>query len=175
MRFIQKNSAGLIIVLLGILGLFVIKGCGDSSTGNEDDRVSGILLVGGKEIKTTYSDWPIPEGDEPAKDTTSIGFFLKIQEVGYGNDQLRIVGLEGADVGKYDNRVFPNCTNPEECKIYGKLAGEDLEIDINNNGRSYQATGKIYQTYDPYIEMTATYKYQNITIEYNLEGGRKFR
>lgn len=176
MRLFQRNSTGLIIVLLGMFGLFLIKGCGDSSTNMDDDedveadQISGIFYVTGEEIRTIYSDWPIPEGEEPSRDKTRIGFIMKIQKIGDGDDQLRIVGLEGADVGKYDNRVYPDCSTPDECKIYGSLIGEDLEIEIENNGRSYQAAGSIYQTYEPYVEMTATYNYQNVTIQYELEG-----
>lgn len=179
MRIIQRNRTGLLFILLSILGLLMIKGCGDSSTSPDDeeegDQVSGIFYVRGKEVRTIYSDWPIPEGEVPSKDEERISFIIKIQKIRTGSDQLRIIGLEGADVGKYDNRIYPDCTIPEECKIYGNLVGEDLAIDIENNDRSYQATGKIYKTYEPYLEMTATYSYQNVKIEYTLEGVQKSR
>ncbi len=60
--------------------------------------------------------------------------------------------------------------------ITGMLEGEDLEIDINNNGRSYRANVMIRNVADGnnlsnYVEITATYNYQQTTIHYEVDGG----
>ena len=59
---------------------------------------------------------------------------------------------------------------PELCEVYGSLNGQDLQIEITNEERSYHATGKIYQVYDPFMELEAKYQFQNMIITYKLEG-----
>lgn len=172
----QKNKWVLALLLFSLLGLLAFNSCSDSLEGpntddEEDDIISALMYLDGIQITTTYSAWPVPENDVPEVDTTRIGFLVKIQSIDGEKNSIRIYGLEGADVGKRENYLYPDCENPDDCKVIGTLAEEELEIDISNNGRSYQAEGKIYQTYDPYIEMTGIYNYQNIIIHYEAEGG----
>lgn len=157
--------------LIIILGAVFLYGCADSSTNTQvNEKVVGTYSIIGEKIVTKYSEWPIPENEEPAVDTLGVDFLLVIAAAENREDTIRLYGVEGIDIGEGDNRVFPNCTVPAECEFFGRLVGEDLEINVSNNSRSYQAEGKIFQTYEPHLEMTATYNYQNTTIEYDLEG-----
>lgn len=161
-----------IYLLIIILGAIFLNGCADSSTNTQVyEKVAGTYSIIGEKIVTTYSEWPIPENEEPTVDTLGVDFLLVITAAENREDTIRLIGVEGVDIGEGDNRVFPNCTVPDECEFFGTLVGEDLEISVSKNGRSYQAIGSIYQTYDPYLEMTAVFNYQNITIEYEVEGG----
>lgn len=155
-----------------VLGVLFLSGCSDSSTNTGvNENVEGVYSIQGEKIVTRYSDWPIPQHEEPAVDTLGVDFLLVIATAEGKEDTIRLYGVEGVDIGEGDNRVFPNCTVPDECEFFGTLVGEDLEISVSNNGRSYKATGNIYQTYDPYLEMTAVFNYQNVTIHYEVEGG----
>ena len=172
---------GLLLTCISIAGL---TGCGDLFSGFDKDNVkknenSAVLYaMKGNQIMTSYSEWPIPEGEEPSEVTSRYDFLMLIDFKTGDDNQVRFYGLEGADVGKRDYYLYPDCTNPDDCKITGTLDGEDLTINIQSNGRSYQAEGairRIIHSNNNYgsAELTATYKYQNTTIEYRLEGGVK--
>lgn len=173
MKRLQNKKGIWLVVLFSISGFLGLYSCDDSSTDpdKEGTAISGLLYVSGNQITKRYSDWPIPENDVASVDTMRVGFLVKIHSIRGEENSIRMYGLEGADVGKRENYLYPDCKHPDDCEIVGMLVGEDLEIEITNNDRSYQAEGKIYQTYDPYLEMTATYNYQNITIQYEVEGG----
>lgn len=165
----EKSRIWILIPVIMIL-LLGMGSCSDSTSVTDRQPLSAVMQIGGKLIKTTYSEWPIPENEVPAVDTTRVGFFIHIHSLKGETSEIRLYGLEGADVGKHGNQLFPNCSHPDECKVTGTLTDEKLNIDIQNDGRSYKAEGFIYQTYDPYLVMTATYRYENITFEYELEG-----
>lgn len=178
MNRFQQMRWSLVALLFSLTGLLAIHSCSDSSidfdtdtVGGKDKTLSNLIYLRGIQIMTQYSAWPIPENDVPTVDTTRIRFLMKIHSIRGERDLIRLYGLDGADVGKRDHYLYPDCKDPDNCKIIGNLSDEVLEINLNNNGRSYEADGNIYQTYDPYVEMSATYKYQNTTIEYELEGG----
>lgn len=175
MRFQQKRWLKVVLVY-SLIGFLAFNSCSDSSIdtdtdGEEDTTVSDLIFLRGTQITTKYSAWPIPENEVPAVDTTRISFIMKIHSIGGERNSIRMYGLEGADVGKREDYLYPDCKDPDDCIVTGKLEDEVLDIQLTNNGRSYEASGNIYQTYDPYVEMTATYSYQNTTIEYELEGG----
>ncbi|MDX1640670.1 MAG: hypothetical protein R3220_03170 [Balneolaceae bacterium] len=164
------------VVLFALVGLLVFNNCGDSLTvpdkdDNKNEILSEVIFMKGRLIATKYSDWPIPENDVPEIDTTRIGFLMKVQSINGEENSIRIYGLEGGDVGKREDYLFPGCTHPDDCRIIGTLTDEALQINLTNNGRTYQAEGSISNAYNPYVHMTATYNYQNTTIEYELEGG----
>jgi hypothetical protein len=162
-KILTKNIITAYFFLSAILG-FVFGGCSNSSTNTKiNDEVFGLYSIEGQKIITN-------ENEETTVDTLYVEFLLMISKAEAGEDTIRLYGLQGVDTGDGDNRVYPNCTIPEECEVFAKLEGEDLKIDVINDGRSYQATGKIYQTYEPYIEMKATFNYQNTTIYYEVEG-----
>lgn len=167
-----------VILLLSCLGMLGLSGCKDLFSGSDrdDDSISGLFALTGKEIVTTYSDWPIPENDVPSVDTTRIRFLMLTNSVPKEENMVRLYGLEGADVGKRERYLYPGCDTPNDCKITGTLDGEILTIELYNNGRSYQAEGAIRNVTDGnnrsnYVVITATYHYQHTTIQYEIEGG----
>lgn len=175
MRFQQKKLL-IIALVFSLIGFLAFNSCSDSSIDTDreegkDKTVSDLIYLRGTQIITKYSAWPIPENEVPAVDTTRISFIMKIHSIRGERNSIRIYGLEGADVGKREDYLYPDCKDPDDCIVTGKLEDEVLDIQLTNNGRSYEASGNIYQTYDPYVEMAATYSYQNTTIEYDLEGG----
>lgn len=164
----QKRWVG-VVLLLTCLGMLGLSGCKDLFSGSdrEDDTIIGLFALSGQEIVTNYSEWPIPENDEPSVETTRIDFLMLIRSVDGEENRVRLYGLEGADVGKREHYFYPSCKTPDDCKITGMLEGEDLKIDINSNGRSYRAEVKIRNNY---VEITATYNYQQTTINYEVDG-----
>lgn len=128
------------------------------------------ILVGGYKITTTYSDWPIPEGDKPRVDTSRIGFIFG-KEI--NKDHFRILGLDGADVGKRGNQVFPNCPDSGKCEIIGNMTGpESFKVNLNNDGRTYNATANFGTSG---FEMEGEYNYQNVNVKYDLLGERLYK
>lgn len=166
------------VLLISCLAMVGLTGCEDlfSAFGKDDGKETASYLIAAEEVVTSYSEWPISEGEEPSVDRSSF-MFLMLIDFNEGNDnQVRIYGLEGADTGKRDNYLYPGCKNPSECKIFGTLDGEDLTIDLHNNGRSFRAEGAIRNITDSYatndfIDLSATYTYQHTTIHYQFEGG----
>ena len=174
MKIVQINGIGLLIIMLLVFGFASMKGCSDSSTDpydskNEEevvDRISGIMYLRGQKVTTTYSDWPIPEGDKPTVDSSYINFIISLKLDQKNPEKVRIYGLEGADVGKYENLIFPNCTNTNECKVYGEMTGlRSFTVELENSGRTYTATGAFKSTD---YKIVGEYNYQNITIQYDL-------
>lgn len=172
------------VLFLSCISMAGLAGCGDlfsgfdKEDGRKNDNSSVLYAMRGNQIITSYSEWPIPEGEEPSEVTSRYDFLMLIDFKSGDDKQVRFYGLEGADVGKRDHYLYPDCTNPDNCKITGTLEGEDLTINIQRNGRSYQAEGvirRIIHNNNDYgsAELTATYKYQNTTIEYRLEGSVK--
>jgi len=130
----------------------------------------------GFETITRYSEWPIPEGEVPTVQRYGVHFFMLMKMNNRVDSMVRVYGLEGADVGKVDRYLYPGCNTLDNCKVIGTLEGEDLTIEIQNNGRSYQAEGTIqfFEDSDYSIaEITATYNNKNTTIQYIFEGSRK--
>lgn len=128
---------------------------------------TGLYFLKGEKITTTYSNWPIPEGEEPEINTERVEFSMHL-EVQDDRETIRFAGLHGADAGEMENRVYPDCTISEDCVILGQSTGtESFEIDIENNGRTYTATGTARSTD---FQLNAQYQYQNTTIEYSLGG-----
>ena len=164
-----------LIILLLTVGLFLFKGCSDSSTSlgppPDDevvDSISGLMLVRGLKTTTIYS----PEGEEPYVDSENVHFLVKLKLDREKEDAVRIYGLEGADTGKFDHMAFPGCTHPDDCEVYGTMTGiRNFEVHLDNQGRTYKATA-VYQTVD--FDIQAEYQYQNVTIHYDLTGERIF-
>lgn len=176
MKNLGRNSLGLLMIVLLIFGLASLKGCSDSLTNPPDpkneeeeefeDKISGIMYLRGQKITTTYSDWPIPEGEKPTVESTYIDFIISLKLDPENPERVRIYGLEGADVGKYENMIYPNCTNTNECKVFGEMTGErSFTVDLENQGRTYTATGAFKSTD---YKIVGEYNYQNIIIRYDL-------
>jgi hypothetical protein len=142
-----------------------IEGLG--GLGDPEYPHTGLYFVGGEKRTTSYSAWPIPDGEVPEVETERVEFsiHLKVQD---DRETIRFAGLHGADAGEMENRVYPDCMNSEDCIVMGQSTGtESFEIDIENNGRTYTATGNARSTD---FQLNAQYQYQNITIDYDLDG-----
>lgn len=158
-------------------GAFLL-GCSENSVQPEPesevsaDTLSTLFFLEGKKIETRYSEWPVPDGEQPSVDTTNIYFTVHIKRVEGDMKKVRFYGLEGADAGSAGNRVYPNCTVSDDCKVYGNIVlGQQFEIDLENNGRTYQANGLV-TTFE--ANLTGRYQYQNLTIDYELQGERYY-
>jgi hypothetical protein len=128
---------------------------------------TGLYFVGGEKRTTSYSEWPIPEGEVEEVETERVEFSIHLKVLD-DQETIRIVGLHGADAGEMENRVYPDCMNSEDCVILGQTTGsETFEIDVENNGRTYTATGSARSTD---FQLNGQYQYQNITIDYDLDG-----
>ena len=137
-----------------------------------DFDVSGIWLASGGLDITTYSEWPVPPGEEPKEEGFSHGFVMLIQKM--DDDQIRIVGLPGTDTGRGDDAVFPDCTHPNNCKVFGSKIGKfEWEIDIQHGGRSYNATLTLKRFIDlNQFTLEGTYEFRNRSIKYRFDGER---
>lgn len=134
--------------------------------------LSGIWLISGGERVTTYSEWPIPPNEEPVKENHGQGFSVLIQQV--DENTIRIYGLLGADAGRAEYAVFPECSKPDDCNVFGTKTGEhEWEIDIQNGPRTYHAeiSLKKFINLNEFI-LEGRYEYQNRSVEYLLDGKR---
>jgi len=167
-----------IFLLLSCISIAWLTGCEDLfSVFDKSEDIKTILYeMKGFETITRYSEWPIPEGEVPTVQRYGVHFFMLMKMNNRVDSMVRVYGLEGADVGKVDRYLYPGCNTLDNCKVIGTLEGEDLTIEIQNNGRSYQAEGTIqfFEDSDYSIaEITATYNNKNTTIQYIFEGSRK--
>ncbi|NBB76353.1 MAG: hypothetical protein GVY02_03150 [Bacteroidetes bacterium] len=137
-----------------------------------DFDVSGVWLASGGEDITTYSEWPIPPGEEPEVEEHSLGFVMLIEQMDDGH--IRIIGLPGADVGRADGLVFTGCLHPDNCEVIGNEIGKfEWEIDIQRGDRSYNALFSLKRFIDlNQFTLEGTYEFQNRKIEYRFDGER---
>jgi hypothetical protein len=135
-----------------------------------DIDLAGLWLLSGAEETTTYSEWPIPPDEDPVQKKNSQGFNMLIQQT--GENQIRIYGLVGADAGRAEHSVFPECNNPENCKVFGTKTGDRTwEIDIKNGQRTFYATIEVKILINKTeIRLESTYEYQNKSIEHTMDG-----
>ncbi|WP_234568085.1 hypothetical protein [Rhodohalobacter sp. 614A] len=127
------------------------------------DNISGVYYLRGTQ---THSGLPwfnrLIDYRDPYTNYTEFSFYVKL--VKDKVDTVRIYGLEGADAGIAEKKVFPNCTNSDDCKVYGKRKSSgEIEIDIEHDGRRYQASGYI-------TSLTARLSYGNVSVDYDLSG-----
>ena len=163
----MKTSIGLIIIGF-IWMLFSFSG----STGVEQqeemiDLGSGTFYLKGTMTSTGYPCFHCESNEDYYTYYTE--FSVNILAVPGRKDILRFYGLQGADAGEFEKRVFPYCTMPDDCVIYAKLSGDVIEIDISNEGRRYRAQGILKSGT---FELEGQYSYENYTIDYSLNGQR---
>jgi hypothetical protein len=170
-----------VVLLLTFISVAGLTGCGDLFSGFDKENIrndedSAVLFaMRGNQIMTSYSEWPIPEGEEPSEVTSRYDFLMLIDLKTGDDNQVRFYGLEGADVGKRDQYLYHDCNPMADCKVIGTLDGEELTIDLQHEGGTFQAEGEIRNFTDSYytndfIELTATYTYQETIIEYEFRG-----
>lgn len=167
-----------IVLLLSCISIAGLTGCEDlfSVFDKSKDTKTILYEMKGFETITRYSEWPIPEGESPSVQRYGVHFFMLVKVNNRVNNLVRLYGMEGADVGKHDRYLYPDCNSLDDCKVIGTLDGEDLTIDLRHEGRSFQAEGEVrfFEGSDYSIaEITATYQYKNTTIQYIFEGSRK--
>lgn len=131
--------------------------------------VSGVHYLHG--AKTTTGTPCFHCGPDSDNLSEIVTYSVNVDVVEGKSDTIRFFGLYGADAGDTGDRVFPDCSIPDNCKVYASINSStlDFEIDIENNGRRYHATGVISQST---LHLTAQYTHDNLTIEYELEGER---
>jgi hypothetical protein len=170
-RYSEKQISWLKNLLLGLIALsiLIIAGCSGSSTGPDVriiDTTSGDIYMYGKELTTVH----LPNGETEEETTAYIDFVMTLKLLQVGEEKVRFYGLEGADVGKSGNYVFPGCTRSDDCPVYGRMTtNETFEININNQGRSYTATGSVRTVH---VQLEGVYQSENVTIRYELNGRR---
>lgn len=163
--------------LTSIIIIFVyLNGCSSGSVESEpiDNGYDqgGLYALTGSKIINDQSGKAKPLISESKSDTIRLSFTVNILWNNENRDRVRIIGLYGADVGNFTERVFPGCIMSDDCKVFGSFINhENIEIDIENNGRRYQANGQI-KTVD--IELRGQYTHQDHTINYELSGERIF-
>ncbi len=146
----------------------LMLGCVDAGDPEINDTISGIYYLQGPRIKV--EDPCIHCAPESNELTERINFSV-IARLDHNNpDRIQFFGLQGADTGDMDKRVFPDCTRSEDCEIYGRIiSGGAFEIDIENNGHRYQATGSLGTAT---INLKGQYTSDDVTIDYDLSGKR---
>jgi hypothetical protein len=137
-----------------------------------DFDVSGIWLASGGGDVITYSEWPIPPGEDPEIESYIRGFAMLIQKM--DDEHIRIIGLPGADTGRDGDMVFPDCTDPDNCEVIATKTDKfEWEIDIKNDGRSYNATISLKRFVElNQFTLKGTYKFQNRSINLRFDGER---
>lgn len=132
------------------------------------NEISGVYFLEG--LKITFLTLSDSENEDVIVDTTYFTLPTKVLQDFDKKDTLQFIGLEGADVGKNGNRVYPACSVPDECKIYASLIGDIIEINLSNNGRTYKAKGSLRIRNKPIIDLESEFLYQNVRILYFLSG-----
>lgn len=152
-------------------------GCMDSGETEIEDTVSGIYYLYGP--RTTVED-PCTRCTAEQDSLREIISFSVIARLDHDNrERIRLYGVQGADTGEFGKRVYPDCTHSEDCKVFGYIVpsgefvvnGGAFEIDIENNGRRYKATGSLGTST---IDLKGQYSYKGITIDYDLNGKRVY-
>lgn len=148
--------------------LIFMTGCVDSGEMELEDRLSGIYYLNGPRITIEENCFHCAAGEDTLREIVS---FSVIAQLDHDNpEQVQLFGIQGADTGDLDKRVFPECTRSADCEVFGTIiSGGAFEIDIENNGRRYQATGSLGTAT---IDLKGQYSYDDITIDYDLNGKR---
>lgn len=155
------------------LTVMIVAGCVDSEPAEIIERRSGFYYLSGPRITVEDSCFHCAEGEDTLQESVT---FSLIVQVDPNSERVQFYGLQGADTGDLDRRVYPDCTRSSDCKIFGTIQpGGAFEIDIENNGHRYQAAGSIRRSEfgpeDRYsIELQGQYSYEDLSIDYDLEG-----
>lgn len=144
--------------------------CVDSGDTEFQDTLSGIYYLHGP--RTTVEDpcFHCPAGQDTLREFISFSVIARLAKD--NPERIQFYGVQGADTGDIAKRLFPDCTRSADCEIFGNIslsAGGTYEIDIENIGHRYQATGSLIPTT---IDLKGQYSYENITIDYDFSGNR---
>ncbi|MCC5941201.1 MAG: hypothetical protein JJU37_06615 [Balneolaceae bacterium] len=154
----------------------ILAGCVDSEPTQVIDRTSGFYAISGPRITVEDSCFHCPVGENTLNESVIFSLFVQVDP--NNSQRIQFYGLQGADTGDMDRRIFPKCTRSQDCEVFGTIqAGGDFEIDIENNGHRYAATGTIARIDNNpaglyAIQLQGQYSYEDITIDYNLQGSQ---
>lgn len=156
-------------VLISFILCF-LSACSETSTEPEPelkepvDTISGVYYLRGQQTHWFWNCFNCFNDENPFKNFTE--FSVNVQLVQDKVDTVRIYGLEGADAGVAEKKVFPDCYHPDDCKIYGKLhPSGDIEIELEQDGRSYSALWSDNT-------LRGTFSHGEISVKYDLLGKR---
>lgn len=143
-------------------------GCVDPDPPRIIDRTSGIFYLYGTRITVEDPCIHCPSDQDYLREIVDFSVIAKLDPDNW--DRVQFYGLQGADTGDMDKRVYPDCTRSADCEIFGSISLSDggrYEIDIENQGHRYYATGVLSSTT---IHLQGQYTYEDITIDYDLSG-----
>ena len=159
------------VPILVFLVVTILANCSGSPVGPEPqqpDRISGVFYLQGPKTTTGPPCLHCLPDNETLQEI--IYHSVNVQLVEGKQDTVRFFGVYGADAGDTADRVFPDCTSSNDCKVYGRLtSSEQYEIDIEHSGRRFRATGVIRTVT---FTLEGQYTHENRTIDYELEGKR---
>ena len=142
----------------------ILAGCVDSEPTQNFDRLSGFYYLAGDRITVADPCIHCPAGEDSLREYVSFSLYI---EKDPNSERIQFYGLQGADTGDMDRRVFPDCIRSSDCEVFGTIiSGGVFEIDIENNGHRYRATGSIGNRTD----IQAQYSNEDLTIDYDLQG-----
>lgn len=161
-------------IFTGFFCLVVLGACTPTSSDSDPgDEISGIYIMNGLRTVETYPDGVASENEKPEPTQTNISLVIKVKLIDNNQDTIRFYGLEGADTGNFDEKVFSNCTMPEHCPVYTNMNDTKLEFDIVQDGRSYKGSGTITILNQTVIQLNTRFQDGNTAIEYDISGVRK--
>lgn len=158
-----------------LLLMSIMFACVDSGDNKIKDTISGIYYLEGPRLTVEDPCFHCAAGEDTLRERVS---FSVIAQLDNDNpDRIQFYGIQGADTGDFGKRVFPDCTRSADCEVFGKVIpsgefvinGGSFEIDIENNGHRYQATGFFSSSTS---NLQGKYTYEGITIDYELTGKR---
>ena len=164
------------IFTLFLLTAFLIS-CVDSSEVEIEDTISGIYYLSGPRTTMGKSCTRCPADQDSLREYISFSVIARLDHD--NRERIQLYGIQGADTGELDKRVYPDCTRSEDCEVFGYIVpsgefvvnGGAFKIDIENSGHRYQDTGSLGTST---IDLKGQYNYEDITIDYDLNGKRVY-
>lgn len=167
------------MIFFSFLGLIALSA--STSPPATDDPYTGMYYVHGSKI-VTYFRCPFIElcspDEGPFIDTTHIVSVVTVKWMQEKVDTLHFFGLPGADegengiyFGRDQIRDYAGSTLQYDVldgyRIYGSYSGDSFDIQYNNAGFNYYATGNISNRT---IKIQGVKTHRTITVEYDLVG-----
>lgn len=142
------------------------------STETETEKEFETYYLHGTKIDQTVC-WIGPvcrPGEILASDTLRIAFTVQlIRHEEDGEEAIQFYGLEGANAGWDDDKVFiPVCSTPNDCATTA-INGTEFEIDWGASGGRYIGTGTLDEGT---LTLHTTYFDRGIEHQYEITGTR---
>lgn len=157
------------VLMFPLISMMIyFTGCSTESENLEpEDEISGIYMMEGRKTVTTSY-----EGSEPDKKFSNILIPVKVAWDASKPDLVRFYGLEGTDSGSFKNKVYLNCTRPDDCPVYATKTDDQLEFNLAEENRIYSGNGWIDIGYRVIIHFNTTFQSENILMEFELIGAK---